>query len=308
MSSTTITLEAAYHAYYHYRSNSCSSRGSKIDMGDAELAPWRNTFRVVNGKASDSNNEDSWNVTTGDETTMLPVNEAARDEEVKVLDVSTEESRDGHDEQDAVAKKHKRNSSLEFLRRTLETVGKYTAAHAVVPVAEPVLIAPVADATVTRRPLPSSTGIMDDGVRFHTGATEHGSLEANTGVMDTSFQFPAIAPPEQQQAPRPSNTGILDTAFQFPAVVPPQEQRVTSEPILSMAARKAGDHKRSGSFSKLLDAFGKMGNGEEKSLRQRLNQQIDDSFKLQSWKPTFTHDFPTGQGYQVHYTGGSGWR
>jgi hypothetical protein len=79
-------------------------------------------------------------------------------------------------------------------------------------------------------------------------------------------------------------------------------------PIVSTAAREdtsGKKHRRACSFRKLLDVFGKKGNeGGQKpktSLRQRLSQNLDESFCPESWKSGCSGDFQTEQ---LFITGG----
>jgi hypothetical protein len=328
-----------HYAPAHVRTDLDSSNGSNMIFIDDEEADWeapRRTLRVVNGSDQDEDDEATelpsplWNVTIGDKVTMASSDawkRAARDQEIKVrkpTDTSAEDSDlepfDGSEEQAPVivVKKHKRNSSLELFRRALDTVGKYTAAHA--GVAEPTLLIPVPTAQVPRRHLPSDTDVPPSECQRATAASAapvvRPPLPANTGVKDKDFQFPAGAPEQQRVAsapiprrPLPRNTGIMNANFQFPAAAAaPEQVRVVSMPVLSATATEpTKKHRRSGSISKLLAVFGSTKDGQEgekkKSLGRHIGHRLRDSIKS-----VWAGDFPTGEGYQAHYTSGSGMR
>jgi hypothetical protein len=282
----------------HRRSGSENSNESTmifIDMDESDAEVPRGTLRTVNGSDSDEDDENAvlpstlWNLNMGDEFAVVSTDAAARNTEIKVrrqpIETSSEDDEgsamepfDDSDQQIInVVKSHKHSGSLELLRHAVDTVK-----------CAPTVITPI-----PRRP-----------------------QQADSGVMDTGFQFPAAPPSEQLPVDGTSNTGILETGFQFPAAAP-EEQRSSSMLILSMPTRETTDvkkHRRSGSFGKLLVDLSKskhernvlrkpmpIEKKEKVSLRRRLSEHIDGSFLPGSWKSAGAGDF---QKEQLYFTGG----
>jgi hypothetical protein len=268
-----------------------------IDIDEKEPPRSRSTLRVLNGTDSDDAEVTElpwtlWNVTTGDRITIVSNEDwkrTERQEEVKVRKPS-ETAREGgqasdlapfddREEQITVPKKHRRGGSLDFLRRAVGSIGKYAAARAGI-IVEPAVSTPAAPMPVVRWELPANAGALDTDFQLPAVGT------VGLNDLDCGFQFPA------------AGTDDLDHSFQFPAAVPEQD-RVVSMPTLSASATEEPRvHKRSGSFSRLLNVFGKKGKGEKKpkkSLRQSLNEHLDHSFKPESWKSVWVGEFQTRQ-------------
>jgi hypothetical protein len=273
----------------HRRAGSDSSNESAmidIDMDDSDESDSevpRGTLRIVNGSDSDEEDEVTelpvilWNPRMGDEYPVASNDTSKRDEEIKVRKTmktaaaddegSDLEPFDDSKEQVVPVNKHKRGGSLELLRPTLDTVGK-CATLCTGAVTKPIVSSPAANTSVKRQPLPS-------------------------------------------------NTGFMDTGFQFPVVAPPKEQRVSSMPFLSGPTHKITNgekkNKKLGSFSNLLESFSRpkdernllrkdfVEKKPKKSFRQRLSQQLDESFLPGSWKSAWQGEYQTKQ---LFFTGG----